>query len=258
MGKNDLAIFLHMIAELNDRARRERFQYRLEQLLAPIEADAADVDALDIEKIEDEKSEPVLAARFEVGLQARESRYPVVVLNHALGGKLRIGASAQEGGHLLRDDVGLALLPCKFILGLDEEPWVFLLARFSAHAHEMPAALEARAVKGEIEMAFGKSVVGIEFRPPGAAIPHDHGAAAIFALGDDTLPVEILHRVVFGFNRQALVVGIKARAAGHGPALENAIELEPQIEMEAPRIMPLHHELPALGLARLGLGLRGL
>ena len=126
----------------------------------------------------------------------------------ALGGKLRIGASAQEGGHLLRDDVGLALLPCKFILGFDEEPWVFLLARFSAHAHEMPAALEARAVKGEIEMAFGKSVVGIEFRPPGAAIPHDHGAAAIFALGDDTLPVEILHRVVFGFNRQALVVGM--------------------------------------------------
>src|SRR5689334_13577273 len=103
-------------------------------------------------------------------------------------------------------------------------------------------------------MALRKALMGIGFRFPGAAIPHDHGAAAIFALGDDAFPVEIINRVVFGLDRQAFLACNEPRAARHCPAFEYTIKLKSEVEMNPSRVVLLHHELPALDLGDPGPG----
>src|SRR6266700_37133 len=106
-------------------------------------------------------------------------------------------------------------------------------------------------------MALGHPAMWIRIRRPCSAIPDDHRAPAIFSLRDDPLPFEIVHRVVFGLNRQPLVAGNKARTAGDGPAFQHSVELKPQIEMQATRIMPLHDKLAALRFANFWLRFGG-
>src|SRR5262249_60370950 len=76
------------------------------------------------------------------------------------------------------------------------------------------------------------------------------------ALGDIALEIEVFHRVILGADRQPLLADDQAWPAGHRPALERAVKLEPQIVMNPARVVLLHDELPALPLAvrRLGLG----
>src|SRR5262249_51016250 len=74
---------------------------------------------------------------------------------------------------------------------------------------------------------------------------YDHGAAAVLALRDVALELEVLHRVVFGLHREPLFVGDEARPVRHRPALEHAVELEPQVIVQAPRSVHLHHEFAA-------------
>jgi hypothetical protein len=102
-----------------------------------------------------------------------------------------------------------------------------------------------------------ESLVGVEAWLPPPAIPHNHCAAAILALGDVPLEVEILHRVVFGANGKALFTHDQARPLGDGPAFQRAAVFEPQIIMHTPRIVLLDNELPAFTLAAFGLGFGG-
>ena len=81
-------------------------------------------------------------------------------------------------------------------------------------------------------MAFGKRLVRIAFRRPGAAIPDHHGAAAIFAFRDRALEGVVFDRMILDLHREPLLVGIEARAAGHRPALHDAVELQPQVVMQ--------------------------
>ena len=55
--------------------------------------------------------------------------------------------------------------------------------------------------------------------------------------------------MVFDFDRQALVVGIERRTFCHRPGLEHAIQLQPQIVMQARRGMFLDDEAKMLGRA---------
>src|SRR5262245_40268930 len=100
-------------------------------------------------------------------------------------------------------------------------------------------------------MALVEPEVRIALGNPAAAIPHDHRAAAVLALWDIALELEVLHRVVFGLDCEALVVGDEARTVRHRPALEHAVELEPEVVMEPPGSVHLHHELAARGGLRL-------
>jgi len=115
----------------------------------------------------------------------------------------------------------------------------------------MPTALEARPLERELQVAFVEAAVRIAVGRPGAAVPHDHGPAAVFALGNVALEIEVLHGMVFGAHGEPLVADRKARPARHRPALEHAVELEPQIVVGAARGMFLHHELQSRGLAAL-------
>jgi hypothetical protein len=152
------------------------------------------------------------------------------------------GAPRQIRGVLLLGDLSCTRRARELVLRLDQQPWLGLLARLLAHAHQMPFALEARAVEHEREMAFVEPEVWIAFRHPGSAVPHDHGAAAVLALRDVALEIEIGERMILGVHGEALVACDEARPARDRPALEHAVELEPQVEVQPPRIMPLHHE----------------
>ena len=68
---------------------------------------------------------------------------------------------------------------------------------------------------------------------PGAIVPDHHGAAAVFAFGNDAFEAAVFERMIFDVHREALDGGIEARSFGHGPREQNAVELEAEIVMEA-------------------------
>src|SRR5258707_15746518 len=91
----------------------------------------------------------------------------------------------------------------------------------------------------------------------GSRIQDDNRAAAILAARDVALEVEIGDRVVLGLHRQPLLAGHQAGAAGDRPALQHAVELEPQVVVETARRMLLDDEPRALAASALRLRLGG-
>ena len=112
----------------------------------------------------------------------------------------------------------------------------------------MPVAFEPLAIQRENELALFQPFMRVAIGHPGAVIPHDHRAPAILPFGDGAFPGEVIERMVLSLDGEALDPGHHADAFGDGPALEHAVELEPQIEMKAPRIMALNGEAPGLFL----------
>ncbi len=125
------------------------------------------------------------------------------------------------------------------------------------HADQMPPASQPAAFERDVEVAFPKSLVRIGGGAPSPPIPHDHRTAAILALGNVAFEIEVLHRVIFGANGEPLLADDHAGPSRHRPALERAVELEPQVVVNAARIVLLHHELPAAPLPSLRLRLGG-
>src|ERR1700746_2061200 len=113
----------------------------------------------------------------------------------------------------------------------------------------MPRAFELLAGELEVEFSLGEPLVRIALRRPRAAIPDQHGAAAVLALRDGAFEVLIVDRMIFHFHREALLAGHEARSLGDGPALEHAVEFEAEVVMQAARRVLLDHEGVA---ARLG------
>jgi hypothetical protein len=75
-----------------------------------------------------------------------------------------------------------------------------------------------------------------------AAIPHDHRARAVVAVGNHTLEIDVLDRVVLGLDGEALLLGIERRSARHRPRAQHAAHLEPQVPVHAARGVLLTHE----------------
>src|SRR5882762_2660233 len=122
-----------------------------------------------------------------------------------LGGELLVGAAGQVGSGFLLGDFGLARSARELVFGLHQEPGLCFLSRLRPEAHEMPAALEPRAVERECEMTFGETLMGIAVRQPAAAVPDDHRSSAIFAFRDVAFEIEIFERMVLGANREPLL-----------------------------------------------------
>src|SRR4029453_16946513 len=106
------------------------------------------------------------------------------------------------------------------------------------------AALELLAVQAELEFALvdgPRRVVGF-LRLPRAPVPNDHVAAAVLALGNYALKVEIGNGVVFDMNGHAAVLGIERRALGHSPADQHIVHLETEVVVQASGAMTLDDE----------------
>ena len=118
--------------------------------------------------------------------------------------------------------------------------------RFQPRQH--PAAVQLFAGQPELEGARLQALLDVVHRRPHAGVPDDHRPAAIFALGDDALEVDIFERMVLGLDRQPLVGRVERRALRHGPALQHAADLQPQIVVVGRRVMLVHDEAVACRL----------
>src|SRR5215469_5380943 len=218
--------------------RSEAWLLELRQQLLARALDLADVGKRALARLGD------LAARRMIG--------PHI----ACGRQLIIGATAEIGGGFLIRDLTIARMTRELVLRLHQEPRLGLLALARLDAHQMPQPLEPRAVEHEREMPLLEPELRVPFGHPFATVPHDHGAATILALGDVALEFKIVDRMVLGAHRKPLLAERQARAAGDRPALEHAIELEPQIVVQPPRGMLLDNEFMSAARAERGAGLR--
>src|SRR3546814_4079534 len=62
------------------------------------------------------------------------------------------------------------------------------------------------------------------------------------ALCRSALEGRVGKRMVLGPHREAFLARIEARPACHRPALEHAVDLEPQVPVQPRRVVLLHHE----------------
>src|SRR5690348_7465968 len=81
-------------------------------------------------------------------------------------------------------------------------------------------------------MPFAIADFGIELGRPRPPVPDHDRAGPIFALRDDTFEVTILERVIFDMDGKPLFARDEARTFRHGPALQDAIELEAEVVMK--------------------------
>jgi hypothetical protein len=114
-------------------------------------------------------------------------------------------------------------------------------------ADQHPASLEMRALKLEFQIAVRESLLGrvSTLGRPIAAIPELNRAAAVLAFRDRPLEIAIGERMVFHLDRQPLLPRVERGSASHGPRLEDAVELRPQIIVQTAGVVLLHHEPPA-------------
>ena len=134
---------------------------------------------------------------------------------------------------------------------LDEQP---VLPR----ADERPVAEELVPVQGEQQFALQEALTHVEQGRVAALVPDDHRTRTVIALGDNALEVRIAQRVRLGLDREPLVGGVGGRALGNGPAQEDAVVLEPEVEVRPACEVVLHDEAPATyGSATHGLGRPG-
>ena len=127
---------------------------------------------------------------------------------------------------------------------LDEEPVLAVTA-----ANQGEGASEFAPKELEFEVAPLQHLLRIAVEPArGAPVPNHHRAAAVLAFGDPALEVEIFQRVVLHVNGQALLSRVQTRPLGDGPRREHAVDLEPEVIVQAAGGMLLDHKADGTGL----------
>ena len=152
-------------------------------------------------------------------------------------------------GAVLHEESVTIVLPGFRVAMFDQQPVrAFAVRPIVLHAHEDPAAVKAGAMKREFQVSAGERFLGrtIAFRFPISAIPELDRAAAVLSLRDRSFEIAIIERMVFDFDREALLVGVERGALGDRPRLEHPIELETQIIVQATGVMFLNDEAPAV------------
>ena len=106
------------------------------------------------------------------------------------------------------------------------------------------SAMQSLALEGELEIALRQRLLGglRSLGLPIAAVPQHDRAAAILTLGDRPFEVAIIERMIFDLDRKPLVMRVERRPFGHSPGFENAIQLEPQIVVQAGGVVLLDDE----------------
>ena len=112
-----------------------------------------------------------------------------------------------------------------------------------ANAQQRPLAFHARAVQFELEVALLERCDGIADRRPRAAVPDIDTTRTVVAGRNVSRELRVFERMVFGLDRETLDRRIVARTFWHGPALEHAVQFEPEVVMQVARGVTLHDEL---------------
>ena len=127
-----------------------------------------------------------------------------------------------------------------------------------ASPHEGEPAGELLAGQVHVQLTLGDGlgrILVLVGRGPRAPVPDDDVAAAVLALADHALEVEVLDRVVLDVDGEALGARVERRALGHGPRHEDAVHLEAEVVVQAGGPVALHHEA-TLARRRVGGGRR--
>jgi hypothetical protein len=162
---------------------------------------------------------------------------------HAIAGARDL-VEVAAGEDARRLALGDVVAPRFRVAALDQEPVrAPAVARLPPHPHQMPAAAQLVAREPERQIALRERRVRIVERLPRAAIPHEHRAAAVLALRDHAFERGVLERMVLGLDRHAAVARDEARTLRNRPALEHAVELEPEVVVQPASGVLLHHEL---------------
>jgi hypothetical protein len=161
------------------------------------------------------------------------------------------------------EDVEARGRPRRGILLLHQKPAppVFsavLPALFRAKPHHGPASFELLPVKVEFQLSGPVGGTRVRERSPRPAVPEQNGPGAVLARRNDALECAVFDGMVFRFHREPLLGGLQAGSPGYRPALQDAVEFEPEVVMEVRCRVLLDHEReadarwhrPALGLWR--------
>jgi len=118
----------------------------------------------------------------------------------------------------------------------------------SAGLHSLDStALSARVSFASFEDWWQPNTLGVG--PPGAYVASlDRAARARLAgrcaelLGPAPFEIEAVHRMVLGTHCQSLVRRVGRRPLGHGPGHQYTVDLQPDVEVQCRRLVPLDHE----------------
>ena len=200
------------------------------------------------------------------GLRAVEGVGGVVGGGLAVAGEAA-GADVVEGeagddGAILFGEVGLGIGVGVVVLeeepvggGLDQRPGALELA--AAHLDRDLADLDG-GLHGRLRFLAGGEVEdAVVLGGVGARVPDNDLARAVLPLRDDAFEGGVGDGVVLGHDGVAADGGVAGGAAGHGPRLHHAADLEAQVVVEAGRVVLLDDEGEGAG-APLGDGVGGL
>src|SRR5688572_20363970 len=112
----------------------------------------------------------------------------------------------------------------------------------------MPAPAQLFAGKNKREVALLQPRVRVAYRSPRPSIPDEDAAASVFAFGNNAFEVGVFDRVIFRLRRQPAFARHQARPLRNSPALQDAIELEPEIVVERSGGVLLNYEAEDLAV----------
>jgi hypothetical protein len=147
----------------------------------------------------------------------------------AVLGGLRLALHAF--GALHRDLVARLRL---VVVALDQQPCGPVLV--AARAREDPRTVQLLALEAEVQPALAQRIerIGVLGRPD-PLVPQQHLAGPVLLLRDHAFELAVVERMILGLHREALVGRIEAWSLRHGPALQDALELEPKVVVQARR-----------------------
>ena len=169
-----------------------------------------------------------------------------------IGLDLVVGATAEHGSGMV---LGVPAVDGVLVALVDEEPLLPASSRpraipVATHQHQPAAQLVAVHVGVQLARGHRRGRVVGAARLPRADVPHDHVAAAVLALGDHALEVEIFDRMVLDVHGRPLRPGIQRRTSRYCPAGQDTVDLEPQVVMQAPGAVSLDDESASSGRFR--------
>ena len=92
----------------------------------------------------------------------------------------------------------------------------------------------------------------------GPLVPELDGSGSVLPLRDLALEGRVLERVVLDVNGEVLLPGLEGHALGHRPAGERSVALQPEVVVQAARVVSLHDEDRLLATLAAAERLRGL
>src|SRR5439155_7529250 len=183
--------------------------------------------------------------QVDLGLCGRGAALPQ---RRPLALDLVVGPPGLDG---LWEVLGVPAADRGFVALVDEEPGLAVLSFPRPGANDREAALQLLPVEPELQLAFLdrlRRVRRFGVRLPGAPVPHDHVAGAVFAPGNRGLEVHVLEGVILDLHREAPLLRVGGRPLRDCPADEHAVDLEPKVVVEPGGAVALDDKSAAAGL----------